>query len=682
MREARPRRTLSITQLVVLLSAGATIIALAVVFGVSGYVRDRALQDLARNEARQTSLLVFESLYSAMRKGWTKAEIGEVILRLQRALPDLTIRVVRGEPVIGQFGEIDGDRALAAADADLRQALTDGDEKLLAGEQSIRYLYPLKVKAECRVCHTDARIGQVNGVIDIIYPVRALKVSLDFVLNTALLYFFAVLALLSITIYIKLKLFIARPIVQLVGLMKEIIQHADLSRRLDTGGKWITEVANLTEYFNRLLGTVQDYHSQLEELSIRDPLTKLYNRRKFEEFVDHEIDRSTRHQHQFCLVMLDIDNFKHINDTFGHPIGDLALRELARLLNRETRRSDLLARLGGDEFAVILPETDYAQGRQVAEKLRQTVAETAINLPVGDTRIAASFGLVSFPDNGADLQRLVIAMDVALYKAKRGGKNQVAGIDHGEEMATMAVFGQGEFLRSALAEDRVVAHLQPIVASADGTVMAYEVLARVDDGSTAVTAGQFIEAAEELGLAAEIDRRVFEKGLALLASGGLGQAKVFFNLSARTLSDTGRMRAVPARLAELGVDPGRVVFEITEREALPRFHEVIGLVNDLRAQGIAFALDDFGSGFSSFLYLKYLTIDYVKIEGSFVRNMVRDERDRIVVEQINVMAKRFGLVTIGEFVEDAETLAMLRRIGVDWCQGYHCGMPQLVAADA
>ena len=673
----KPAR-ISITRVVFLLSLVGTVLAFGVVLLISAQVREKSVHDLARDEAHQTSTLVFETLYSAMRKGWSKAEITEVIARLQSTLPDLTVRVLRGPVVSGQFGEMGDDAAVIAADPVLRQVFASGQEILVPGKTGIRYLYPVKARDECLVCHTEAKRGDINGVIDIIYPIHALKVSLDYVLNTVLAYFFGILALLSVALYWKLKMFVARPITKMVALMQEIIQHTDLSRRVECNGI-IAEVADLSEYFNKLLHTVEDYQNRLEDLSVRDPLTRLYNRRKFDEFLDHEIERAKRHGHSFCVAQIDLDDFKNINDTFGHPIGDLVLKELACVLYHEIRRTDVVARVGADEFAVLLPETDLAEGAKVAEKLRQTVADLALGLPVGGVRITASVGLVAYPDNAGDAHRLAIAADVAIYKAKRMGKNQVAVIGESDD-TTSVIFSHGEMVRSALAEGRLVPFFQPIVAVDGGAVAAYEVLARVVDGDKAICANDFIEAAEELGLAGEIDDAVFDGALVALAAGALGDARVFVNLSAKSLTNRERMLKIPQRLADAGIAPGRIVLEITEREALPHFGDVVTVVNELRAQGLAFALDDFGSGFSSFLYLKYITVDYVKIEGSFIRQVVTDERDRIMVEHIHSMAHRFGMITIAEFVEDEATLELLREIGIDLCQGYHVGMPKAVAA--
>ena len=671
----RRRPSLRIGEVVLLLSLAVSGVAVLVVFTLSFVIERKAIEDLAVEEARQTSKLVFESLYSAMSKGWTRDEITGIIGRLNEIQPDMRINVVRGAAVIEQYGDVAREHRLREDSPRIRRALETGEEQLIPGDSSIRYLYPVKVEEECQRCH-DAPLGAVNGVVDVTYPVNNLKISLGFVINTVITYFVIILVVLSVIIYLKLRYFVVRPVVGLAGVIKEIIQHTDLDRRVDTSHVGIHELDELTSYFNRLLNTVQDYHAKLEEFSVRDPLTGLYNRRKFEEFLHYEVHRAGRHGHNFCIAMLDLDNFKHINDTFGHPVGDLALKELSAILHHATRNSDIVARLGGDEFAVLFPETDREGGHIAARKLLEEINSAAIQLPVGTTKIESSVGLVSFPENGEDSQNLVVAMDIAMYRAKRAGKNRVATIEEGEETYEMEVFTKGQELRQALDEDRLIPFFQPLMDLETGKPYAYEVLARIEnpDGSTQ-SAGQFIELADELGLSGQIDITVFEKGLAALAAHEDGAVKMFFNLSSKSMGDSERLRALPDVIRGYGLDTTRVVLEITEREALPHFRHFVQIMEELRGEGLGFALDDFGSGFSSFLYLKYLEVDYVKIEGSFIRHIAEDPKDSIIVEYINGMAKRFGLHTVAEFVEDAQSVALLRELKVELGQGYHFGLP-------
>jgi diguanylate cyclase (GGDEF)-like protein len=518
----------------------------------------------------------------------------------------------------------------------------------------------------------------VHGVIDITYPVEGMRVSVVYVINSVVAFTLLIMAVVFAVLFFKLRSLAAMPVASLVELMESITREMNLD---DRGGhrNRVSGLHHLPDYFNRLLNTVQEYNSQLQELSVRDPLTNLYNRRKFNEFMQHEIIRATRHQRGFSVIMIGLDNFKSINETFGHPVGDMVLREFAAMLSAELRTGDVPARFGGDEFAIILPETDSASGFQVASKLHQTLAEKEFDLPAGKIRTTASFSLVSFPEDGKTEDQISAAMDVVLYKARTYGKNQVMTVESEEDRGMTAIFKQGDFLRKAMREDRIEAFLQPIVDVQTGKVAAFESLGRIRDGELIVPAGEFVEVAEQLGMAKMLDREVFRKSLAHYAKVAAKhpQAIFFFNLFPRSFKDLEWVRGIPDMVRTAGVPCEKIVLEITEREALPNLTQVRTVIEELRANRIGVALDDFGSGFSSFLYMKYLAIDYVKIEGSFVRHMAADERDRIIVEQINTMAHRFGLKTVAEFVEDEATAKMLVEIGVDYAQGHYFGHPAL-----
>lgn len=667
--------SMSIGQIVLALSVTVTVLAIVIVMNLSSVVQNRAISDLAREEARQTSQLVFQSLYSAMKKGWTKEEIEETIDRLDSTLSNLTIDVYRGDIVNKQFGNLPGQAERIATDKNLQTSFATGEELLVTGEDSIRFLYPVKAEEECLQCHSAAKVGDVNGVIDITYPVNNLKISLQFVTNSVIIYFAIIIVVIFALMYFQLKVLIAKPINSLTKLISEIVYNTDLSKRVDNEDSPIFEVSHLARYFNKLLQTIQEYHNQLQEFAVKDPLCGLYNRRKFEEFVTHEINRSERSGKPFCVIILDLDNFKHINDIHGHPVGDLTLKEVSSILLKQSRRTDIVARLGADEFALLLPETTAEHGLTAAEKIRQALEETSLNLPAGRTKVLGSFGLVSFPENGQNAEQIAISMDVAMYKAKRLGKNRVSTIDDTDNDAARRSISKANFLQTALDEDRVEPFFQPIIDPVTKTVFAYEALARIRTKDAFMPAGDFIEYAEEFGMAQVIDERIFKKGFHALQESGNPDACLFLNVSSKTFGDEDRLRRLPETLRGFGLRTDQVVLEITEREALPHLNQIINLVDDLRKEGLKFALDDFGSGFSSFMYLKYFNIDFVKIEGSFIRHMAHDVKDRIMVEHIHSMANEFGLKTIAEFVEDEKTEKLLTEIGIDLAQGYHYGKP-------
>ena len=661
--------------LAVLSLAAAFIIGLL----MSSAVRDRAVLELSHQNAQQTSKLIFQTLYSGMRKGLTKREIVETIQELNKSFPELKINVYRGEVVARQFGAMVGEQAAIERDGALFHAMTSGHDTLILGENdTTRYLYPVLAKQECLKCHSQSHIGAVHGVIEISYPVKYLKTSFGTVIDTVVIYMLAAMGAVFIILYFQMRYLVALPIANLAKVMRSVTEDMNFSHRVG-GATWSLELRQLTEYFNRLLATIQDYSSRLEELSIRDPLTGLYNRRKFHEFMHNEIIRASRHERGFSVIMVDLDDFKYINDTFGHPAGDMVLKEIAMLLEAELRSVDVLARLGGDEFAIILPETEVARGLQVANKLHQSLAGKIFELPVGKIRSTASFSMVSFPEDGRSEDQIYAAMDAVLYKAKAQGKNRVVTSGSGGDRSMMMIFKEGDFLRNALREQRIEAFLQPIANVRSGDVMAYEVLGRIRDGEKAVPAMEFVEVAEELGMAHELDREVFRKGLAHHAAISKAHPgiQLFFNLFPSSFMDIDWIRGIPELVRAAGVPCESIVLEITEREALPNLTQVATVIEELRAASISVALDDFGSGFSSFMYLKYLAIDYVKIEGSFIRQIATDPRDRIMVEHINDMAHQFGLKTVAEFVEDEATAKILAEIGVDYAQGHYYGLPSL-----
>ena len=665
----------ALVSLSILFLALAVVLSLVLLYGM----RDHKAAGPARDEARRTARLVAGSLYSEMRTGANTAEIEHAIQRMNKAMPELKINFYPSETMGHRSGALPVESPVLAADPALAKALRDGNEALLVSDdgKSVRYLYPVQASGECPACDTRPLLEKVIAVIDVTSPAEEQKVTLADVIIFIAASILAILAIVFAAIFIRLRP-LASMTVSLAGFVRKILLEMNLSDRANPL-RSISALPALPDHLDRLLSTEQEYNKRLQELSVRDPLTNLYNRHKFNEFMQHEINRATRHQRGFSVIMIDLDNFKYVNDTFGHPIGDMVLKEFSVMLADELRTGDVLARIGGDEFAIILPETDAASGFQVANKLHQILAEKEFELPAGKMRCTASFSLVGFPEDGNTSEQIYAAMDAVLFKAKTYGKNQVLTSETQADQSMTTIFKQGDFLRKAMREGRIEASLQPIVEVQTGTVAAFEVLVRIRDGELVIPAGEFIEIAEELGMAKELDREVFRRGMAHYAqvSAKYPQATFFFNLFPRSFNDLGWVRGIPDMVRNAGVPCEKIVLEITEREALPNLTQVRAVIEELRASKIAVALDDFGSGFSSFLYMKYLDIDYVKIEGSFVRHMVADERDRIIVEQINTMAHRFGLKTVAEFVEDEATAKMLAEIGVDFAQGYYFGQPAL-----
>jgi len=651
-------------------------LGVAFVYGV--FIKKRAIDDLARVDARKTSRLAFEALYSAMEKGWSKEELDSIIVRLNKVEPNMRVNAYRSPIVASLFGERTQDKKIREDDPMVMRAMRG--EEILTGDDEIRYLYPIVVNQECLSCHTNAKIGDINGVIDVSFPVENLKISLTTMINSFIIFFVVFTIMIFAILYFRLNALLVQPINQFIVMIQEIISKNDMAKRVSLKTK-ILEVKNIENYFNKMLDSIQDYYEKLQELSDRDYLTGLYNRRKFEEFLTYEIKRSLRHHHKFTILMIDLDNFKYINDTYGHASGDLVLKEVTNIFGTNLRNADILARLGGDEFAVLLPETPYENGYAVVEKLRSRLEATPISLMFDQITLTASFGIAEYPEQGENIESLLTGSDLAMYKAKRAGKNTIARADQSDQEMAAEIQKKGEFLRRAIDEDRVEPFVQSIYNVRTGELFGYEVLARIRDGKRYMAAGQFIEVAESLGFASKIDQIILTKGLRLREEKGWWEKRFFFNLSTNSLFGGEYVDLIQAHYDRNPIPSlnSGVTIEILEREAIHNVNGLMEIIESMKKIGISFALDDFGSGFSSFVYLKYFDTDYVKIDGEFVKNIVVNEKDRIFVKHIHQIAKEFGKQTIAEYVEDEETLEVLREIGVDYAQGYHYGRPELLA---
>jgi c-di-GMP phosphodiesterase len=648
--------------------------SLAVAFFYGLFIKKRAIDDLARVDARKTSRLAFEALYSAMEKGWSKEELDAIILRLNKVEPNMRINAYRSPIVAELFGDRENDKQAREHDSMVIRAMKG--EEILTGDDEIRYLYPIVVNQECISCHTNAKVGDINGVIDVRFPVANLKISLSTMINSFIIFFIFFTIVIFGILYYKLNKLLVQPIKQFIGMIQEIISNNDMAKRISLQTK-ILEVKNIENYFNKMLDSIQDYYEKLQELSDRDYLTGLYNRRKFEEFLTYEVKRSVRHSHKFTVLMIDLDNFKYINDTYGHASGDLVLKEVTQIFGSNLRNADILARIGGDEFAVILPETPYENGHAVVEKLRSSLESASISLMFDQVTLTASFGIAEYPEQGENIESLMTGSDLAMYKAKRAGKNTIARADQSDQEMASEIQKKGEFLRHAIDEDRVEPFVQPIYDVQSGEIFGYEVLARIRDGQRYMAAGQFIEVAENLGFAPKIDHIILTKGLNARAERGLWDKRFFFNLSTKSLFGNDYVVDIEEHYKRCPNPEGNtgVTIEILEREAIHNVNGLMDIIEEMKKIGISFALDDFGSGFSSFVYLKYFDTDFVKIDGEFVKNIAVNEKDRIFVKHIHQIAKEFGKQTIAEYVEDVETLAILKEIGVDYAQGFHLGRP-------
>ncbi|MCK5395646.1 MAG: EAL domain-containing protein [Gammaproteobacteria bacterium] len=426
---------------------------------------------------------------------------------------------------------------------------------------------------------------------------------------------------------------------------------------------------------------------QLSYQASHDLLTGLYNRRKFEESLEEILMNVREEDRHHTLFYLDLDNFKIVNDTCGHIAGDELLKQLPALFNEVLRSGDIVARLGGDEFGIILENCELRRAAGIADKIRQKIKDYRFIWDDRTFEIGVSIGVIGINSDNCEMSLVLSAADVACYAAKDSGRNRVHVYEPSDEVVNER-YGQMHWtarISKALEDNRFQLYHQPIVGVSDHNRDHLEILLRmIDEEGNVIPPGAFMPAAERYGLMPEIDRWVIREVFEFMgredpADPIRGTERIFaINLSGDSINDEKLLDFILEEKNRHHVSLANVCFEITETVAISNLTKATAFINELKTYGCKFALDDFGSGLSSFAYLKSLPVNYLKIDGSFVKEISRDEIDRAMVESIHQIGKVMKLDTIAEHVEDEATLQVLREIGVDFVQGYHLGRPQAI----
>ena len=455
--------------------------------------------------------------------------------------------------------------------------------------------------------------------------------------------------------------------------------------------------APIRDRIGNIIGSVMVFHDvsketrlfrQLSYQASHDALTDLINRREFENRLVNALDSirgDTEATH--ALLYLDLDQFKVVNDTFGHTAGDALLRQLSEIVHSKIRSTDVLSRLGGDEFGILLERCGEERALEVAESIRGAIEGFRFEWQDSVTTVRCSIGVVIVTSENADVAALMSSADVACYSAKDMGRNQVhlyrdsdASMRH-EEMKWVSR------ISSAVEDDRLELFFQPIIginANDDSVRGHYELLLRMrDESGELVSPDQFIPAAERYNLMSTLDRWVIREALSNLAdreAEGEARYTIAINLSGTSLSEDRFLADVITELEKQQLPPGAVCFEITETAAISNLSRVIHFMQTLKKLGCKFSLDDFGSGLSSFTYLKNLPVDYLKIDGQFISNVADDSVDESMVKAISEVGHAMGIETIAERVETKKVLDKLSALGVEFAQGYYIARPTSVAS--
>ncbi|MGY2135750.1 EAL domain-containing protein [Pseudomonas reactans] len=479
-------------------------------------------------------------------------------------------------------------------------------------------------------------------------------------------------------------------------------EHSKTIQRLDGSTVSVTLVGAPIRSAGKVTGAVLVLHDMTQERqyianlswqATHDALTGLANRREFEFRLEQVLHPTAQHLgEQHALMFLDLDQFKLVNDTCGHAAGDELLRHICALLQSDLREGDTLARLGGDEFGILLENCPAAVAEKIAESLRHTVQSLHFVWKGRPFMTTVSIGLVHLGHTPTTLETSLRAADMACYMAKEKGRNRVQ-VYHADDSELSLRFGEMAWvqrLHMALEENRFCLYAQEIsplghTDAGDGHI---EILLRLhDEAGRIILPDSFIPAAERYGLMTSLDRWVVENVFKIInrcmqERPGRPMAMCAINLSGITIGDDDFLGFLREKFHTYNIPPGMICFEITETSAIANLGSAIRFINELKALGCHFSLDDFCAGMSSFAYLKHLPVDFLKIDGSFVKDMLDDPINRAMVEVINHIGHVMGKRTIAEFVETPQIEQALLEIGVDYAQGYLIERPQLFTFDS
>jgi diguanylate cyclase (GGDEF)-like protein len=458
-------------------------------------------------------------------------------------------------------------------------------------------------------------------------------------------------------------------------------QKVMLERQVKTGS---VALASTHQALQVALGERQFFVDEIVYQATHDMLTGLFNRQEFERRLGHLLGTVSNDGSAHAICYLDLDQFKIVNESCGHEAGDEMLRQLAGLFQTQVRQHDTLARLGGDEFGVLLGGCTPEQGQRLANALRQTVETFSFIWKNKRFRIGVSIGLVAIDKNSGNVAAVLRAADSACYVAKETGRNRIH-VYHEQDENLLKRDSELQWVTripQALDENRFELYAQlisPAQENSDNRVH-YELLLRLrDKNGQIVSPGVFLPVAERYQLAGRLDRWVVAHALQWLARHPDVSKTVALwgiNLSGQSLSEESFLEFVLQQLDETAIFADQICFEITETAAIANLTGAVRFINSLKQRGCRFALDDFGSGLSSFAYLKNLPVDFVKIDGVFVKDIIDNPLDFAMVRSINEIGQLMDKKTIAEFVENETILDKLRSLGVDYVQGYGIGRPQ------
>lgn len=627
--------------------------SLTIAFVYTHYMKKEAIEKLSKVDAKKTTELIFQSLYSAMERGWTRTDLEKIISRLNSVDKNMVLNIYRGEEVAKQFGDILKDSNARKTDVFIQSAFLNNDILNVIDDSTIEYYYPIVAKQECLKCHTQAQEGDVLGVINIVYPIDDLKISLSSIINFFILFIILFSIVIFIALFIEFDRHLVKPIKKFITNINYISNHKDITKRVGTNNK-ITEIDSMQNVFNHMLDSLeyQFYH---------DELTTLPNRKKLIETLSLEDDA--------ILMILNIDKFQHINDLYGDKVGNDIIKNTALIIKENVSKDALLFKLHADEYALYLPiEGVYEEIKALALHLANCIENHIFTINDNEIYINATIGVAygtSYLLNNADM---------ALKLAKKKRKKYLIyessmNIEHDYEQNLK----WSKKIKDAIENNRIEPLFQPIVDTKTSKIVKYEALMRmIDEKGEYLSPIHFLELAKKNKLYPKLTKIIVEKTFEIFKN---KDAQVAINLSVHDILNEDVYSTIIEKLYEYKLGD-KIVFELIESDGIENYKEVIEFINEVKKTGAKISIDDFGTGYSNFEYIMKLKVDYIKIDASMIKDIDKNINSQMVTETIIDFARKMNIQTIAEFVHSQSVFDVVKEMGIDFAQGYFFGKPQ------
>lgn len=628
-------------------------ITLSVGFIYAQFMKEDAIEKLTEVDAKKTTQLVFQSLYSAMEKGWDRSDLDKIIQRINNIDESMVVNVYRTNEVAKEHGDIVKDLEARQNHPLVKRTINNKESLNIVNDESIDYYYPIIAKQECLKCHTQTQEGNVLGVINISYPIDDLKVSLSSIINFFLIFIIIFSVIIFVALFTEFDKYLVKPIKNFVTNINDISSNKDITQRVHLDNN-IEEIESMQEVFNSMLDSI-------EYQFYNDPLTSLPNRKRL-------IETLAEHKNA-VLMIVDIDKFQEINDLYGDKIGNDILKNTAEIIKTNLPARAELYKLHADEYALYYPsDLSYEEIQGLALHIISCIESDTFRVNDSEIFITVTIGIAY----GNSL--LLNNSDIALKQAKKKKKRYLVydssmNIEHEYEQNLKWT----KKIKDAIAQDRIEPLFQPIVNSNTKEIVKYEALMRmVDENGEYIAPVHFLELAKKNKLYPELTKIMLHKTFEQFKN---ANSQVSINLSVQDILNETVHEIILEKLHQYKLGD-RIVFEILESEGIENFEEVMNFIKEVKATGAKISIDDFGTGYSNFEYLMKLNVDYIKIDASMIKDIDKNKNSQMVTETIIDFAQKMGIKTVAEFIHSEDVYNMIKKMGINYAQGYYFGEPK------